>query len=350
MVKIDNILKYASSIGASDVHIASETTPLIRFHGELKPIKMNPLTSKEAFDMIGEIMTPEQKENFSKNLDIDFCYQVPGIGRFRINVLKQRKGVDAVFRVISPEIPTLEELGLPQVVKDMTEHHQGMVLITGPSGCGKTTTLASMVDYINSRKKVHIVTLEDPIEYIHTNKLASVTQREVHRHTDSFVSAFRAAMREDPDVILVGEMRDLETISMAITASETGHLVLGTLHTRTAAKAVDRIIDAYPPNQQNQIRTMVSDSLRGVISQQLIPRAHGKGRIMAYEILVANLAIGNLIREGKSFQIPSLMQIGLKEGMVLMDHSLAKLVKDKSISYEQGLGRAENKKLITKPI
>jgi twitching motility protein PilT len=349
-VRLDNILKYAASIGASDVHVSSETVPLIRLHGELKPLKMEPLGSKDAFEMISEILTPEQKETFSKNMDIDFCYQAPGLGRFRVNILKERKGVDAVFRVISPEIPTLESLGLPAVVRGMTEHHQGLVLVTGPSGCGKTTTLAAMIDHINSTKKLHIVTLEDPIEYVHTNKLANVTQREIHRHTESFASALRAALREDPDVILVGEMRDLETISMAITAAETGHLVLGTLHTRNAGKTVDRIIDAYPPSQQNQIRAMVSDSLRGVISQQLIPRAHGKGRVMAYEILVANLAIGNVIREGKSFQIPSMMQIGIKEGMVLMDQSLAKLVKDKIITYEQGFARAENKKLIAKPI
>ncbi len=349
MVRLDNILKYAGSIGASDVHIASETTPLIRLHGELKPVKMNPLTSKESLELINEIMTPEQKDHFGKNLDIDFCYQAQGIGRFRVNILKQRKGVDAVFRIISPEIPTLEKLGLPPVVKSMTEHHQGLVLVTGPSGCGKTTTLAAMIDQINTYKKVHIITLEDPIEYVHTNKLANVTQREVHRHTESFAAALRAALREDPDVILVGEMRDLETISMAITAAETGHLVLGTLHTRNASKTVDRIIDAYPPAQQNQIRAMVSDSLRGVISQQLIPQAHGKGRVMAYEVLVSNLAIGNLIRDGKSFQIPSLMQIGIKEGMVLMDYSLSRLVKEKIITYEQGLARAESKKVIVKP-
>lgn len=350
MVRLDNILKYAGSIGASDVHIASDTTPLIRIHGELKPVKMNPLTAKESQELISEVMTPEQKDTFGKNMDIDFCYQAQGIGRFRVNILKQRKGVDAVFRIISPEIPTLEKLGLPQVVRNMTEHHQGLVLVTGPSGCGKTTTLAAMIDHINETKKLHIITLEDPIEYVHTNKLANVTQREVHRHTESFAAALRAALREDPDVILVGEMRDLETISMAITAAETGHLVLGTLHTRNAAKTVDRIIDAYPPTQQNQIRAMVSDSLRGVISQQLIPQAHGKGRVMAYEVLVGNLAIGNLIRDGKSFQIPSLMQIGVREGMVLMDQTLAKLVKDKIIAYEQGFVRAENKKMIVKPV
>jgi twitching motility protein PilT len=348
MAKLDNILKYAASINASDVHISAGTVPLIRIHGELKPVKMNPLGPKETSALIGEILTPEQRDHFSKNLDIDFCYEAEGAGRFRVNVLKQRRGVDAVFRVISQTIPTLDELGFPQVVKDLTDYHQGLVLITGPAGCGKSTTLAAMIDYINERRKTHIITVEDPIEYLHTNKMSSVTQREVKRHTESFSSALRASLREDPDVILIGEMRDLETISMAITAAETGHLVLGTLHTRSAGKTVDRIIDAFPPGQQNQIRTMVSESLRGVISQQLVPKAEGKGRVMAYEILIGSLAIGNLIREGKTFQIPSLMQIGVKEGMVLMDQTLARLAATKVITYEQAMVRAENKKLISK--
>jgi twitching motility protein PilT len=263
-------------------------------------------------------------------------------------VLKQRKGVDAIFRIIKNEIPALDKLGFPDVVKQLTHHHQGLVLVTGPSGCGKSTTLASMIDYINSERKLHIITVEDPIEYVHPNKMANVTQREVKSHTESFASALKASLREDPDVILIGEMRDHETISMAITAAETGHLVLGTLHTRNAHKTVDRIIDAFPPQQQNQIRAMVSESLRGVVSQQLIPRADGNGRVLAYEVLVGGLAIANLIREGKTFQIPSLMQIGVKEGMMLMDQCLAKLLAAKAITYEQAFMRAENKKLIPK--
>ncbi len=223
-----------------------------------------------------------------------------------------------------------------------------MVLVTGPSGCGKSTTLAAIAHYINSRKKVHIISVEDPIEYIHANQVANVTQREVKHHTESFASALRAALREDPDVILIGEMRDLETISMAITAAETGHLVLATLHTRNAAKTVDRMIDVFPPSQQNQVRTMVSESLRGVVSQQLIPRAEGDGRVLAYEVLIGSLAISNLIREGKTFQINSLMQIGTKEGMILMDQCLTQLVTSKMITYEQALLRAENKKAIPK--
>lgn len=348
MAKLDNLLKYASSNGASDLHIAADTIPLMRVHGELKPLKMNAIPAKDTVILIGELLNPEQRESFSKNLDLDFCYEAAGVGRFRANVLKQRKGVDAVFRIISPKIPTLEELGFPKVVRDLTNHHQGMVLVTGPAGCGKSTTLAAMIDYINSDRKVHIITVEDPIEYIHPIKQANVTQREVKRHTESFASALKASLREDPDVILIGEMRDLETIQMAITAAETGHLVLGTLHTRSAGKTVDRMIDAFPPEQQNQIRIMVSESLRGVVSQQLVPRADGNGRVMSYEILIGSLAIANLIREGKTFQIPSLMQIGVREGMVLMDQTLAKLVQAKTITYEQAIVRAENKKLIQK--
>ncbi len=348
MARIDNLLKYAASMGASDLHISAGTTPLMRLHGELRPLKMNPLEPKESLALIGEILTAAQRDSFSTNLDLDFCYDSPGTGRFRANVLRHRKGAHAVFRIISPRIPALDELGFPPVVKKFTEYHQGLVLVTGPSGCGKSTTLASMIDHINSTQKIHIITVEDPIEYVHSNKMANVTQREIKRHTESFATALRAALREDPDVILVGEMRDLETIQMAITAAETGHLVFGTLHTRNAAKTVDRMIDVFPPGQQNQIRAMVSESLRGVVSQQLIPRTDGEGRSLAYEILVTNLAVANLIREGKTFQIPSVMQIGVKEEMVLMDQMLAKLMTSKMISYDQAMARAENKKLIPK--
>lgn len=348
MAQLDKLLKFAATSGASDLHIAAGTVPLLRVHGDLKPLKMNALEPKDTVALISEILNSEQKDSFAQDLDIDFCYDAPEVGRFRANILKQRKGVDAVFRVISDKIPTLEQLGFPSVVRDLTNYHQGLVLVTGPSGCGKSTTLASMIDHINSHRKLHIITVEDPIEYIHPIKLANVTQREVKRHTETFASALRASLREDPDVILIGEMRDLETIQMAITAAETGHLVLGTLHTRSAAKTVDRIIDAFPPEQQNQIRIMVSESIRGVVSQQLIPRADGKGRVMAYELMVGSLAIANLIREAKTFQIPSLMQIGVKEGMILMDQNLSKLVQSKTISYEQAIVRAENKKIIPK--
>ena len=253
-----------------------------------------------------------------------------------------------MIRVIPPQPPSLESLGFPALVSSLTRYHQGLILVTGPSGCGKSTTLASMIDHINKQEKVHIITVEDPIEFVHSNRLASVTQRQVKRDTENFATALRAALREDPDVILIGEMRDLETISMAITAAETGHLVFGTLHTKNAAKTVDRIVDAFPPSQQNQIRTMLSESLRAVICQQLVPRTDGKGRVPAYEILLTNLAVSNLIRDAKTFQIPSVMQIASKEGMILMDQCLSRLVSSKTIAYEQALIRAENKKAIVR--
>jgi twitching motility protein PilT len=346
MAKIDSFLQYAINVGASDLHIISKSTPFIRMHGELKPVKANPLSDIEAFAYISEILSPEQLEHFNNELDLDFCYEAPGVGRFRTNVLRQRKGVNAVFRIIPSTIRTLDELGFPPIVKELTRHSQGLVLVTGPGGCGKTTTLAALIDSINSEHKVHIITIEDPVEYVHPRKKASVTQREIHRHTQSFASALRAALREDPDVILIGEMRDLETISLAITAAETGHLVFGTLHTRSAAKTVDRIIDVFPPSQQNQIRAMFAESMRGIISQQLISRADGQGRVLAYEILVDTPAVSNLIREGKTFQMATIMQMASKEGMVLMDHSLLRLLQTKQISYEQAFARTENKKIL----
>ena len=349
MAKLDNFLRYALTVGASDLHISVGVPPLMRINGELKPLKWNPLTEKEAKEIIGEILKKEQQELFSKTFDIDFCYEAPGIGNFRANILKQRKGIDGVFRIIASTIRTLEELDFPQIVKDLTHYHHGLILVTGSVGSGKSTTLAAMIDYINAHRKLHIITVEDPIEFIHYNKSSNVTQREVKQHTENFGSALRASLREDPDVILIGEMRDLETISMAITAAETGHLVLGTLHTRNAGKTVDRIIDVFPAAQQNQIRAMLAESLRGVISQQLVPRADGSGRVCAYEIMVVTPAIANLIREAKTYQIPSLMQMGAKEGMVLMDQSLARLHASNRISYEEALFRVESKKMIAKP-
>ena len=346
MATINNFLKYAVNMGASDLHLSPGSAPLIRINGELRPLKWNALEPKETLQLIGEVLTPEQQKVFSKELDLDFCYEAPNVGTFRANILKQRNGIDAVFRIIPTRIRSLEELGLPRIAKDLTHLHHGLILITGSAGNGKSTTLAAMVDYINSKRRLHIITIEDPIEFVHPQKLANVSQREVKMHTQDFSTALRASLREDPDVILIGELRDLETISLAITAAETGHLVFGTLHTRTAAKTVDRLIDVYPANQQNQIRTQLADAIRGVISQQLIPRADGKGRVMAYEVLVGTPAVANLIREGKTFQIPSLMQIGTKEGMCMMDQCLARLLADGVISEEEALYRAENKKTV----
>jgi twitching motility protein PilT len=346
MAKVDAFLQYAINAGASDLHVITGSTPFVRLHGQLKPVNGPVLSGIEAFACITEILTQPQQEQFDNDLDLDFCYEAAGIGRFRTNVLRQRNGVNAVFRIIPTKIRTIDELGFPPVVRELTRHSQGLVLVTGPGGSGKTTTLAALIDYINSDKKVHIITIEDPVEYVHPRKRASVTQREIHRHTESFAAALRAALREDPDVILIGEMRDLETISLAITAAETGHLVFGTLHTRSAAKTVDRIIDVFPPSQQNQVRAMFAESMRGIVSQQLIPRADGQGRALAYEILVDTPAVGNLIREGKTFQMPSIMQMGTREGMVLMDQSIIRLMQSKQISYEQAFARVENKKLL----
>ncbi len=346
MVHLNNFLQYCVNVGASDLHISSGSVPLMRFNGELRPLKHNALTARDTIHLIGQILQPQQKQFFSNNLDLDFCYEAPGIGTFRANILRQRNGIDAVFRIIPTKIRSLEELGLPRIVKDLTHYHHGLILVTGSAGNGKSTTLAAMIDYINSKRKLHIVTIEDPIEFVHPKKMASISQREIKLHTQDFATALRASLREDPDVILIGELRDLETISMAITAAETGHLVFGTLHTRTAAKTIDRIIDVFPSNQQNQIRTQLADALRGVISQQLVPRADGKGRALAYEILVANAALANLIREAKTFQIPSLMQIGSKEGMCLMDQCLQRLLTDRIITEEEALFRLENKKIV----
>jgi twitching motility protein PilT len=346
MAKVDNYLRYAVNVGASDLHIICDSIPHVRLHGELRPVKANKITPAESKSMATEILTPEQQQIFERELDIDFCYEARGIGRFRTNVLHQRNGVNAIFRVVPSHIRTLDDLGFPAQVKDLTRHSQGMVLVTGPAGSGKTTTLAAMIDYINSERKLHIITIEDPVEYLHPRKMASVTQREVPKHTGSFAAGLRAALREDPDVILIGELRDLETVSLAITAAETGHLVFGTLHTRSACKTVDRIIDVFPPSQQSQVRAMFAESMRGIISQQLIPRADGQGRVLAHEILLDNPAIANLIREGKTFQIPSLMQIGVKEGMVLMDHCLLRLLNARLITQEQALSRIENRKLM----
>jgi len=269
--------------------------------------------------------------------------QVIGLGRFRGNLLYQRKGLDAVFRFIPAEIPTLESLGFPSTISKLTRHHQGLVLVTGPTRSGKSTTLAAMINEINERSNHHILSIEDPIEYIHPNKKSVVNQREVGRHTNSFARALKASLREDPDVIMVGELRDVETMSMAITASETGHLVLATLQTSSAHKTIDRVLDSFPPSQQSQIRTMVSESLKGVISQRLLKRADGNGMVAAVEILVGTIPLANLIRDGKTFQIPSIMQTGKNVGMIKMDDAIMELLQKQVITPEEASMAANNK-------
>ena len=344
---ITELLRLGIDSGASDVHLGVGSPALMRRHGSLQPLYHDAeiLTADNTETLIRSFLNPMQWETLTKSMGLDFSYDVPGLARFRANVVRQRKGYDAVFRIIKSRVRTMEELGLPDSLKVLTEYHNGLVLITGAVGSGKSTTLAAMVHEINAHRRDHIITLEDPIEYVFTPAGCQITQREVHAHTESFGTALRASLREDPDVIMVGEMRDLETISLAITASETGHLVLATLHTGNAARTLDRILDAFPVEQQGQIRTMVSDSLRGIISQQLVPRADGNGRVIALEVMVNTPAVANLIRESKSFMLPGIIQTGKKLGMKLMDESLLELVESGTISAFEAFDRAEQKNL-----
>jgi twitching motility protein PilT len=302
------------------------------------------LGHEELQAILFEILSEKQKALFTETKDLDFAYEVPGLARFRGNIMMQYRGIAAVFRIIPTKILSADELGLPEGVRRMTNFKKGMVLVTGPTGSGKSTTLAGMIDLINSTRKEHILTFEDPLEFIHENKLSLVNQRQIGEHTDSFAAALRAALREDPDVILVGEMRDLTTIQLAMSAAETGHLVFGTLHTSTAAKTVDRIIDVFPTDQQEQVRAMLSESLKGVICQQLLKTADGKGRVAALEIMLGTPAIANLVREGKTFQIPSIMQTAKRDGMQLMDQHLLDLLKTKVVNPEEAYRCAVDKK------
>src|SRR5262245_22006095 len=342
MAVLDRYLKFAVQCGASDLHMPLGREPSVRQHGSLRKANVPALSPRDNEVILTEILTQSQRETLAKRHSVDFCYDLVGTGRFRANVYRQRLGLAATFRVLPQRVPTLAELGMPPIIERLLSFRQGLLLVTGPAGCGKTTTLAAMINHINETRHEHIITVEDPIEIVHANKQCTVTQREVRSHTESFASALRAALREDPDVILIGEMRDLETISIAITSSETGHLVLGTLNTPGAARTVNRVVDVFPPEQISQIRAMVSESLRGVISQQLVPRADGKGRIGALEILVCTPAIANMIREDRTFQIPSLMQIGIKQGMKLMETSLLQLVQSAAVAADQALLHVED--------
>jgi len=342
---IEELLRLGFDAGASDVHLGVGAPALMRRHGTLQPLypTAEPLTSTQTETLVRSFLNPMQLETLHKQLALDFSYEIPGIARFRASVVKQRKGYDAVFRIINSRLRTMDELGLPPHLKVLTQYQNGLVLITGAVGSGKSTTLAAMVQEVNLTRHDHIITLEDPIEYVFTPANCQITQREVHAHTQSFGTALRASLREDPDVIMVGEMRDLETISLAITASETGHLVLATLHTSNAARTLDRILDAFPVEQQGQIRTMVSESLRGIISQQLVPRADGSGRAIAMEVMVNTPAVANLIRDAKTFMLPGIIQTGKKLGMKMMDDALMELVQDGTISPYEAYDRAEQK-------
>jgi len=345
---IFELLKTAVTSKASDIHLAPKRLPMMRVYGEIMPI--NPdlphLDEDCCRSLIYQILSEEQQRKFEENMELDCSYQIADISRFRVNVHLQKDGIGAVLRVISSQIPSPEEVGLSKEVIDLCDLPRGLVLVTGPTGSGKSTTLAVLIDQINQRRKEHILTIEDPIEFIYSNKGSIITQREVGSQTSSFSNALRAALREDPDIILVGEMRDLETIALALTITETGHLVFGTLHTTDAPKTVDRIIDVFPPHQQAQIRTMLASSLKAVICQTLVPTIEGGGRVAAREIMLVNSAVANMIKEGKTMQMYNAIDTGGKLGMVSMDHSLAKLVKDGVISREIAECKCNNHHLL----
>lgn len=342
MSQIDVLLRCAVEFEASDLHLRVGEPPLVRVHGHLRPLPAGDLPEHDETLFLA-MLNDTQRQLFTTRNDLDFAYEIPGIARFRVNFLRQRNGLGAVFRVIPHRLQPLVELGLPSVVLALTRLEQGLILVTGPTGSGKSTTLAAIIDHINQENDKHIITIEDPLEFIHTSKKSLVTQREVGAHTLSFANALRAVLREDPDIILLGELRDLETISLAITAAETGHVVFGTLHTRTAASTVDRLIDVFPPEQQGQIRTMLAETLKGVIAQQLLLRADGMGRIVAAEILVGTTALANLIREGKTYQIPSLIQTGRREGMQTMDQAILELLRARQITPQEAYRKAIDK-------
>ena len=343
---VHHLLREGLDMGASDLHLKAGMAPVVRVHGELRTLPYPSIPAEACETSLLEILNDEQREQFLKTRDLDFCYDGDQLGRFRTNYLEEHRGLDAIFRMIPKRVPTFDELGLPEQIKRFTEYRVGVVLVTGPKGCGKTTTLAAMVDMINSTRAEHIITVEDPIEFVHPCKKGHVNQRQVGVHTKSFSNALRSALREAPDVIMVGEMRDLETTSLAITAAETGHLVLATLHTPDAIRTIGRVLDVFPPKEQPQIRAMLSESLRGIISQLLLPATDGKSMALAVEILVNTQAIGHLIREEKVHQIRGLMQTGKQYGMVLMDESLIHLAKEGRISKENAISRAENKKMV----
>ena len=330
---LSELLAFAVKNGASDIHISAGLPPLIRIDGEMRRIKVDPLTSNVVHDMIYDIMLDSQRKEFEERLEADFAFEIANVSRFRVNAYNQARGPAAAFRTIPTEVLSLEDINAPSIFRTLSEKHRGLVLVTGPTGSGKSTTLAAMVDYVNHSKKGHILTIEDPIEFVHQSHNCLINQREVGRHTQGFNNALRSALREDPDVVLVGEMRDQETISLALTAAETGHLVFGALHTSSAAKTIDRIIDVFPAGEKEMVRAMLSESLEGVIAQRLLKKPEG-GRVAAYEIMIGTPAIRNLIREAKVPQIYGMIQTGRDAGMVTMDQSLDDLVSRNLVTRE----------------
>ncbi len=339
---MEALLRAAVEKRASDVHITVGVPPVLRLNGSLVRTEAAPLSVHDTRAMLEAITSPEQQDKFWQTGELDFSFAIPGLSRFRVNAFRQRGSAAIAIRVVNERIATLDELGHPEILKSLARMPRGLVLVTGPTGSGKSTTLAAMIDLINNERACHVLTLEDPIEYLHKHKKCIVNQREIHADSKSFANALRAALREDPDVILVGEMRDVETIGIAVTAAETGHLVFATLHTCDAAQTIDRIIDVFPPHQQQQIRIQLSLTLQGIVSQQLLPRLDGSGRIVAHELLMVTPAVRNLIREGKTHQIASVIQTGARFGMQAMDFSLRDLFRRGLISYEDALERSMN--------
>ncbi len=340
------LLRLGVERGASDVHIHAGVPLRLRTHGRFEVAGDAAIPPERAEALVRAALDPQQTELFDERGELDFPYTLEGVGRFRVNAYREQRGADIVFRAIPAEPPTLDELGLPGDLARFTNYHQGMVLITGPANCGKSSTLAALVRILNEERRDHILTIEDPIEYVHRSNRCVVNQRSVGPHTESFARALRAALREDPDVIVIGELRDFETISLALTAAETGHLVLGTMHTNSTIRTINRLIGVFPADQQDQVRNMVSESLRAVVSQRLVPRADGSGRVPALEVLVVNKPVGNLIRENKTFQIASQLQMGAKQGMCLLDNSLSRLVREGIVTKEEAVRHAEDEKKI----
>ncbi|HEZ1298552.1 TPA: type IV pilus twitching motility protein PilT [Neisseria meningitidis] len=341
-MQITDLLAFGAKNKASDLHLSSGISPMIRVHGDMRRINLPEMSAEEVGNMVTSVMNDHQRKIYQQNLEVDFSFELPNVARFRVNAFNIGRGPAAVFRTIPSTVLSLEELKAPSIFQKIAESPRGMVLVTGPTGSGKSTTLAAMINYINETQPAHILTIEDPIEFVHQSKKSLINQRELHQHTLSFANALRSALREDPDVILVGEMRDPETIGLALTAAETGHLVFGTLHTTGAAKTVDRIVDVFPAGEKEMVRSMLSESLTAVISQNLLKTRDGNGRVASHEILISNPAVRNLIRENKITQINSVLQTGQASGMQTMDQSLQSLVRQGLIAPEVARKRAQN--------
>lgn len=345
-MQITDLLAFGVKNKASDLHLSAGLPPMIRVHGDIRRINLPEMTSDEVGQMITSVMNDHQRKLYQQDFETDFSFELPNVSRFRVNAFMTKRGPAAVFRTVPSAVPTLEELKAPRIFQNIAEQPRGLVLVTGPTGSGKSTTLAAMINYINDTQPSHILTIEDPIEFVHQSKKALVNQRELHEHTHSFANALRSALREDPDVILIGEMRDPETISLALTAAETGHLVFGTLHTTGAAKTVDRIVDVFPAGEKDMVRSMLSESLRAVISQTLLKTRSGDSRVAAHEILISTPAVRNLIRENKIAQIGSVLQTGQAHGMQTLDQALQALVRQGIISPETARSKAQNSDML----